>query len=377
MTRIVYNEQKGFCVGMGSIRQVLGRRGRPLVKSVGFEQLPWDDVFLESGEDDADNEVEDPMKKLTKSERKEKRLQKKVNAARRRKLQREQENAGDSNAGDSAGDGSSYAITTNLKRVYNKILTLSGESRSHDCKLFQYHSTAVYRSDLDLLWPEEWLNDNNISLMFELIYQNFLKPKLDLHKFNHQVQLLNPSLVQLFLHFPPDNIEAILPLDDLKNLKFIFLPINFIDNDNIDFEDVNNGDHWSLALFSVLENRLYVYDSMNIDDDDAEKEWLGELTTRLSSCKSIVKGNKKIDVVKMLCDQQDNFDDCGVYLIMIACYLVKQLLFHDEEQNSNDGITIDLDIGNVRFNATAGRLYMMELIYKLYRSIEECASTPQ
>lgn len=370
MTRIVYNEQKGFCVGMGSIRQVLGRRGRPLVKSVGFEQLPWDDVFLESGEDDADNEVEDPMKKLTKSERKEKRLQKKVNAARRRKLQREQENAGDSSAGDSVGDGSSYATTTNLKRVYNKILTLSGESRSHDCKLFQYHSTAVYRSDLDLLWPEEWLNDNNISLMFELIYQNFLKPKLDLHKFNHQVQLLNPSLVQLFLHFPPDNIEAILPLDDLKDLKFIFLPINFIDNDNIDFEDVNNGDHWSLALFSVLENRLYVYDSMNIDDDDAEKEWLGELTTRLSSCKSIVKGNKKIDVVKMLCDQQDNFDDCGVYLIMIACYLVKQLLFHDEEQNTNDGITIDLDIGNVRFNATAGRLYMMELIYKLYRSLE-------
>ena len=36
---------------------------------------------------------------------------------------------------------------------------------------------------------------------------------------------------------------------------------------DVDLEDANNGDHWSLGVLSLLDNTLYVYDSMQMNDD--------------------------------------------------------------------------------------------------------------
>lgn len=58
-------------------------------------------------------------------------------------------------------------------------------------------------------------------------------------------------------------------MDDLKKLRFIFLPINMIDEplEELDLETANNGDHWVLGILSLLDEKLYIYDSMKIDDD--------------------------------------------------------------------------------------------------------------
>ncbi|ODV79214.1 cysteine proteinase [Suhomyces tanzawaensis NRRL Y-17324] len=371
MPAIVYDDAKGFCFDSSLQASKVGAE----VISNGFDQLPWEIVLPENPMQE-DPEVDPeagqggPKKRLSKLEKKEIKQQKKINAARARQVKRQQQIGSESAMGSQIFNP--FLAKSDLKQLHSRIIShvktesssqVQSSNTSSELKILQYQSIALYKSDLDHILPGEWLNDNNISFVYELIHQTFLKEK---GSFNHQVQLLFPSLVQLFLHFPvSDEIENILPLDDLKKLKFIFIPINFIDDyDDIDLEEVNNGDHWALGLLSVLENRLYIYDSMTIDEGDSSTDkLLGELTRRLQSCKGILKSNRPIEVIKMKCDQQDNFDDCGVFLVMITCYLIKRLILEKE--------AISLDISKVRFNALAGRVKMMELIGRVLWSETE------
>ena len=125
---------------------------------------------------------------------------------------------------------------------------------------------------------------------------------------------------------------------------------------DVDLEDANNGDHWSLGVLSLLDDTLYVYDSMQIDDDEISEIQLKKLVQKLQSCNTIVHGKLKLRHLK--CDQQQNFDDCGVYVIMITCYLINQLLHQDE---------MSLDISRVKFNPLDARLHIMKLISRLIK----------
>lgn len=332
-----YDSHKGFCHNDEPIS-----KKKDIITTNGLDQLDWES-YLPYLEEDVGGVPEAPKVPVAKL-KKEQRQLKKVNAARTRLQKRQQKQ---NEALNDAGEFNQYTAKNDLKSLYSKIIALSGRSRKEEFKVFQYHSIATYKSDLDHILPGEWLNDNNISLIYELI-NRFV---LDQGKaYMGQIQLLFPSLVHLFLHFPistVEDLESILPMKELRKLKLIFIPINFIDGDCM--EEVNTGDHWALCLFSVLDNTLYVYDSMA--DDAASDDYLGELVKRLGGM--LVK--KNIKIVKMKCDQQDNFDDCGVYLIMITCYLINQLVSGD----------IDLNMGNVKLNALSGRVEMMRLVYEI------------
>ncbi|KAG7664117.1 uncharacterized protein J8A68_002371 [[Candida] subhashii] len=363
MPKIVYDEHKGFCIIGEEVADIEcdiaddDEETQTRQITNGLDQLSWDSVIPHIEDEDQQDQEQDSIttkpnaKKLKKSEKKELRQLKKVNAARKRQLRRQQELSTTSSNRNS--DFNPYLTKAKIKTLHSKLTnppdskpTTKKRRNEPDFKIFQYNSIALYASDLDHILPGEWLNDNNISLIYELISQLFLKPNGYGNKqFGYQIQLLYPSLVQLFLHFPlSDQIESVLPVDELRGSKFIFIPINLMDDiGSIDFELDNNGDHWALVLFSVIENRIYVYDSMKVEDDcevlKNEQQQLGELCKRLQSCKSIVKNNKPIEIVNMKCDQQPNCDDCGVYVIMFTCYLVNQLLY-------KQGGAIDLDIGD-------------------------------
>lgn len=141
---------------------------------------------------------------------------KKINASRRRKLKREQEldNKGESKF----PDFKPYLAKQELKALFSSIVKSTCQNSKADAKILQYHSIALYKSDLEHILPGEWLNDNNISLIYELIIQIFIKHG---RKFSNQIQLLFPSLIQLLMHFP-DDVESLLPVDELKSLKLIF-----------------------------------------------------------------------------------------------------------------------------------------------------------
>lgn len=350
MASVIYDERKGYCVTNEPINKVNENEG---IINNGLQTLPWD-LYLPEETDDlllaSDNTSTSTPKPLTKQEKREAKQLKKINASRRRKLKREQEldNKGESKF----PDFKPYLAKQELKALFSSIVKSTCQNSKADAKILQYHSIALYKSDLEHILPGEWLNDNNISLIYELIIQIFIKHG---RKFSNQIQLLFPSLIQLLMHFP-DDVESLLPIDELKSLKLIFLPINFIDEMDVDLEDANNGDHWSLGVLSLLDNTLYVYDSMQIDDDEISEIQLKKLVQKLQSCNTIVHGKLKVRHLK--CDQQQNFDDCGVYVIMITCYLINQLLHQDE---------MSLDISRVKFNPLDARLYIMKLISRLIK----------
>ncbi|RLV96000.1 NEDD8-specific protease 2 [Spathaspora sp. JA1] len=309
---IIYDDNKGFCINTTISTDSIPHNDNLI--SNGFDQLPWDEYLPEEPQEEPQEESESTpreipnKRKLTKSEKKTLRQTKKINAARKRQIQRQQDI---NNTIATIPQFNPYLVKSEIKSIFSKLT----KSTKSDFKLFQYHSIALYKSDLEHILPGEWLNDNNISLIYELIQQLFIKSG---HKqFSYQVQLLYPSLVQLFLHFPMnEDLENILPIKELTNSKFIFIPINFIDDFNsIDLEEENIGDHWALTLFSILGNKLYVYDSMMTTEDQDTTQLLSQLCKRLQSCKNIVSSTKPIEIIHMKCDQQDNFDDCGIQLI--------------------------------------------------------------
>ncbi|QEL63164.1 hypothetical protein CJJ09_005360 [Candidozyma auris] len=271
------------------------------VATNGFDRLNWD-VHLDPKDEEAEassgtEEAAEP-KKLSRKMKKELKSQKKANARRLRSAKRGISEAVSENSG-----FNEYTAKQEIKRIHNRIVSRMPSQGVSDFKVFHYESIAFYKSDVDHLVPGEWLNDNNIALVYELLTKYFLKET----PFGHEVLLLYPSLVQLFLHYPSvEEVASILPQKELSKSKLVFIPFNFVDS-MIDLEDANNGDHWALCVLSIME-----------------KDY--------------------------------NFDDCGVFCIMFTVYLVAQVI---------SGEPIDIDIRDVNFNALSGRLFMMELVKRL------------
>lgn len=223
-----------------------------------------------------------------------------------------------------------------------KLLADSILSQSVGSKVLHYQSIAFFKEDLQLLLPGNWLNDNNIALIYEWISHNHLPEK---------ISLVFPSIVQILVHFPVlDDIASLIPT---KNTDYIFLPLNDTENfEESDLEAANTGEHWLLCVYSCRSSRLYVYDSA----DDTNDELLTALAKRIE----IGTKTRKVQITKMECDQQPNEDDCGVYVMMITCALINKL---NEQIENNE--TLLLDILNLKFDANAARMYMMNLIKQL------------
>lgn len=215
-------------------------------------------------------------------------------------------------------------------------------SQSVGSKILHYHSIALFKDDLGLLLPGNWLNDNNIAFIFEWLTHTHLAPR---------TSLVFPSIVQLLVHFPLlDDLSSLIPT---KDTDYVFLPLNDIEDfQETDLEAVNTGDHWLLCVYSYRSSRLYVYDSA----DDTNDELLEALAKRIE----IGTKTRKVEITKMVCDQQPNEDDCGVYVLMITCALLKKITDHIENNE-----TQLLDILSLKFDATSARMFMMNLVRTL------------
>lgn len=359
---VTINEHKGFCFDVADTDSDSSSNSRELTVTSGFELLPWDNYVVDDEKQYEEMpQIENKLakKKLGKEQRKEERLQKKLNASRKKQAKKSEELKDDKEKGSYLieMDQNPFQLQLEIKKVYSKI----GQQipkKSEDSRLYQYHSIGVYWSDVKHVLPEEWIDDNNIAFIYELLEQNFLNEEVN--KFSYQISLLTPAVVQLFLHIPDTSqLESILPTNELKKLKFIFLPINFIDNyEEVDLEAANVGDHWALCLLDLLNNNLYVYDSMAEDEEIKDNKLLQELVKRISLCKSIVPSSAQLNPILMQCDQQTNSNDCGVYTIMMTIVLLKRLLYDK---------TINFDLRQIKFNALKGRLHILELVYVLFK----------
>lgn len=236
-----------------------------------------------------------------------------------------------------------------IKRTYSQIV---GNSKATD-KLFSFRTMPVYREDIDYILPGEWLNDLDISIMYEL-----LGDLLEHHGLKEPLQLIYPLVVHLLMYLPMDPHD-LLP-KEVVDAQFLFLPVNVLDEEAV--QDDYDGDHWALTLFSVLENKLYVYDLM-ADDDGAAT--FTNLAKKLQSVKLIVRLHKPISVEMIACDQQKNFDDCGVFVVMITALLVLRFI-----RAKLDDVQVDLNVEHIKLDGLQGRGDIMSLIRCLQLKME-------
>jgi sentrin-specific protease 8 len=206
----------------------------------------------------------------------------------------------------------------------------------------QYHETTVYREDLDNLRDNGWLNDNNISFLYEYLEQTLLKE----YKQNGSIVLLRPSMAYLLLHTEGDPalLEEVLP--PLKSARFIFLPIN----DNPDVEAIEGGWHWSLLVVSMLDRKALYYDTLQGANHQVSFDTAKKLAAMF---------RYGLNFVPVTTPQQVNYSDCGVLVCQITAILVRRLI------HAKEGDSISLGLKGLALSPYEGRTFMLTTILEL------------
>ncbi|KAG5368641.1 NEDD8-specific protease 2 [Yarrowia sp. C11] len=203
--------------------------------------------------------------------------------------------------------------------------------------VLEFYDVTVYKEDIDNLQPGYWLNDNNISFVYEYL------ERLEIMRagFQSQIFLLRPSMAFLLGQGDPREVAEFLP--DFKHASFIFLPIN--DNNNV---EIVSGNHWSLLVVSVEDGKAIYYDTVGECNIAAARNVADKLGVVL---------NQKLNFLVAPTPQQSNGSDCGVYVCEITSLLLRRLLY-------TEGF-IDLGISNLTFVADAGRTFILTAILQL------------
>lgn len=210
--------------------------------------------------------------------------------------------------------------------------------------VLEFYDVTVYKEDIDNLQPGYWLNDNNISFVYEYL------ERLEIMRagFQSQIFLLRPSMAFLLGQGNPLEVAEFLP--DFKHASFIFLPIN--DNNNV---EIVSGNHWSLLVVSVEDGKAIYYDTVGECNIAAARNVADKLGVVL---------NQKLNFLVAPTPQQSNGSDCGVYVCEITSLLLRRLLY-------TEGF-IDLGISNLTFVADAGRTFILTAILQLISMFGHC-----
>lgn len=148
----------------------------------------------------------------------------------------------------------------------------------------------------------------------------------------------------------PQNLRPVLP--DMTKVTHIFVPVNdAVSRTNPD------GSHWSLLLVSKIDGVAFHYDSLggsnNRDGDVA--------TRQLSQLLGISLRYQAIND----CPQQENGNDCGVFVcILMRHLLVKRLL------NANAREKVSMSMSNKMIDASGARKEMLKIIESLRKEGE-------
>ena len=148
-------------------------------------------------------------------------------------------------------------------------------------------------------------------------------------------------------------------LPNFKNVTHIFLPIN----DNSDITQGEGGTHWSLLLVSVIDGIAFHYDSLHGSNWNEAQMCTRKLQQILAYK---LKLNLNIRLLQLNdCPQQENMNDCGVFVCIIMRHLlIKRLL------NANANEKVSMSMHDKRIDSNGGRKEMMRIIESLRKEGE-------
>lgn len=148
----------------------------------------------------------------------------------------------------------------------------------------------------------------------------------------------------------PSRLQGVLP--DMKKVTHIFLPIN-----DATSRTQADGSHWSLLLVSKIDGVAFHYDSLG----GANNHEGGRATDQLSKYLGVPLKYQSISE----CPQQENGNDCGVYVcILMRHLLVKRLL------NANAREKVSMSMTNKMIDAGGARKEMIKIIESLRKEGE-------
>lgn len=153
--------------------------------------------------------------------------------------------------------------------------------------------TTIEESDLETLNEGNWLNDNIIKSVNNIMqrkYKNML--------------FVDPSVTQLIkLSNDKSDIEKNIEDLEIKKVDWVFFPLN---NNHTDKE---GGSHWSLLLYNQKEDTFYHFDPICGLNDKSVAMLI----------KNLNDSEKRIPEVRYVnCPRQRNGVDCGPYTLYFA-----------------------------------------------------------
>jgi sentrin-specific protease 1 len=165
--------------------------------------------------------------------------------------------------------------------------------------LFCYTDIELSISSLARLRPSCWLNDDVIDVYTGIIQQKYNNIYIPLTQFQKDVNLdgdVNvPKAVRVI------NKENVTTNRNVYNCEKWMIPINV------------NDDHWTLLVLNMQTCEIQYFDSLNHNISLALETGVITLMQGLD-----IPGEWKTIPIEEQLPQQDNTDDCGVFMITFA-----------------------------------------------------------
>ncbi|KAI9293196.1 cysteine proteinase, partial [Neoconidiobolus thromboides FSU 785] len=165
--------------------------------------------------------------------------------------------------------------------------------------LLSYQDSVIRSVDLASLSTNSWITDSIIHFYYTYLEATSPSP---------EISLLSPSIIHLFLmlnrnHTSHEELITILPRS-LVTCNFLFLPIN---NHR---QITTGGTHWSLLIYSKLDECFFYYDSLR----DSNYHYAKEVASYIIKLLNV----KLCKIRCMNTPQQWNGSDCGVFLLILS-----------------------------------------------------------
>ncbi|XP_067829549.1 sentrin-specific protease 8 isoform X2 [Heptranchias perlo] len=181
-----------------------------------------------------------------------------------------------------------------------------------DPVLLSYHDSLIRRSDLSLLNPPNWLNDNIIGFAFEYFATEQYKELSD------EACFISPEVTQ-FIKCTASQEELAIFLEPLalaqKNLVFLAVNDNSV--------QAAGGSHWSLLFYSRDKNCFSHYDSCSNMNASHARQITAKLQRFLGT-------KSEVPFVEESAPVQKNSYDCGMYVMCNTEALCEQYLRGDQ-----------------------------------------------
>lgn len=186
--------------------------------------------------------------------------------------------------------------------------------------VLSYHDALIRQSDYKILSTREWINDNLIEFWFEYLQHDLFK------QHSQDLLCISPSLSQLIkLTESTGEIGAMVDSLQIQSKQVIILAIN----DSYSFESVG-GSHWSLLVFVAKFKQFHHYDS---SENSSNRVHAATVASKLLPL--LLPTDKKLNLVTIACNQQEDSYNCGIHVICNAEAVCKQHCNNDSRQISD------------------------------------------